>query len=193
MYRRLIPALLLLAAVPLVGCTAPTNGGLPAPFAEAYPPDPAVAEEDLSAEELEAYGVEPATVILGFGESHTFPDGVVVSVSVSRFEGNYDGPFVYGGGPLVQVQTTVENGSGQPVESPSAVVGVTSNGSPVNNILGYNHPALSKGGGQQLPGQSQTFDGLYEVANVGAEIVVEVRSPTSPYEPGSVFFRGVPN
>lgn len=150
------------------------------------------AVEDLTAEELERYRVAAEPVVLALGATHVFPDEVSVEVTASPWTGGYDGPFVYNGEPLMQVQTSVMNGSGVPVESVRAIVGVTSDGQPTNDILPYNHESLTKGGGRQLPGQSQTFSGLYTVADIGDELVVEVRSPVDEYGPGAVFFRGTP-
>ncbi len=145
----------------------------------------------------------PPPEILAFDSPHTFPDGSTVTVSAQRYIGRYpeSAGRYYHGGPIVHFTVTVKNGSPSAVIVNSAApIEVTSGGQPLTTPLttGYD-TTLHDDGGNLLPGQTQTYDVLYEVSDIGAELVTLAQTPRVAGAPADrkitpgdqVYYRGV--
>lgn len=139
---------------------------------------------------------------LAFGATHTYADGVTITVSppvrYERTEADL-AQAIQEGGPQSGTRVTVKvvNGSKAPMD-PSLIVGsATLDGTPVETLTFAPAPEgeLRSAGYTLLPGQSQEFDQLYQVTGPGDLVLsydhIETsKTDTEMGQIGTAYFRG---
>lgn len=142
---------------------------------------------DLPAPEVASPDVpQPAPVVLGFGQAHTWPNGDTVTVAepMPRPE-----PAGVGYARLVQVGVVLANGGAEVRDSSDYRVEVFAGGAAAD----YYVSELPDLQGQIAPGSTRRFARAYAVQSAGPvelEVQVSVNPMSSPVQPAVVFFRG---